>query len=175
MDTLNTESTDQTFEKVGVHSFKAKLIHWGFILVYGFGISKQVDEVEELEDSALLLEEVIIAVVFLLLLFGRYVYMQSKGATVMPNDTPRRLQLLAKAVHLGMYMSMALIAITGLMIGGMFWFGIKEGALFEGILLVHEIIFWTSINLIVLHILGAIYHRLHEDGIWSSMVPFWKE
>ena len=161
--------------KVGSHSFNAKLIHWGFIGVYAFGISKQVDEVEELEDISLLLEEVVIAIVFLALLFARYVYMHSKGATVMPSNTPKHILLLARAVHLGMYASMALIAISGLAIGGMFWSGIKEGALFGAVLLGHEIVFWLSVNLIGLHIAGAVYHRLKGDGIWSAMVPFWKE
>ena len=174
-----TESIVNTTEslsgKVGTHGFKAKLIHWGFILVYGFAISKQVDEVEELEDFALLQEEVAIAVIFLVLLFARYIYMQSEGASVMPDDTPKRISLLAKAVHLGMYASMALIAISGLAIGAMFYSGVKEGALFEAVLLSHEIVFWTSVNLIALHIAGAVYHRLKKDGIWSSMVPVWKE
>jgi len=26
-----------------------------------------------------------------------------------------------------------------------------------------------------LHILAAIFHRLKNDGVWSSMVPFLKE
>jgi cytochrome b561 len=34
-----------------------------------------------------------------------------------------------------------------------------------------SIIYW----LIGIHILAAIYHRLKKDGVWSSMVPLWKE
>lgn len=170
-----TSNEHDPSSKIRAHGSVAKFIHWGFIGVYAFGISKQVDEVEELENFALLQEEIIIAIVFLMLLLARYLYMQSKGATVLPSDTPRNVLLLAKSVHIGMYVSMALIAISGLAIGGMFWAGIKEGAFFEAVLLGHEIVFWISVNLIGLHIAGAIFHRLKNDGIWSSMVPVWKE
>lgn len=169
------ESVEVTPVKVGAHSTIAKFIHWAFIGVFAFGVSKQVDEVEELEDFALLQEEFVIAIVFLVLLFARFVYMHSTRPTVMPDDTPKRMMLLARAVHLGMYASMAMIAISGMVIGTLFWFGIKEGVFFEAVLLSHEIVFWVSINLIGLHVAGAVYHRLKGDGIWSSMVPVWTE
>jgi len=85
------------------------------------------------------------------------------------------LILLARTVHLGLYVSLALIAITGLIIGGLYYFGVTEGLVLEVILLLHEIIFWTSVNLMGLHIAGAIYHRLKGDGVWSAMVPLLKE
>ena len=37
------------------------------------------------------------------------------------------------------------------------------------------IFFWASVNLMGLHIAGAIYHRLQGDGVWSAMVPILKE
>lgn len=153
----------------------AKIIHWGFIAVFAFGISKQVDEVEELENFALLQEEIILAIIFLVLLVARFIYMHSTRPSVLPVETPKNILLMAKVVHLGMYISMALIAVTGLIIGGLYWSGIKDGVLMEIILLSHEIAFWTSINLIGLHIAGAIYHRLQADGVWSAMVPVWVE
>ena len=90
-------------------------------------------------------------------------------------DMPKSLILLARTVHLGMYASLALIAITGLIIGGLYYFGVKDGLVLEGILLSHEILFWTSVNLMGLHIAGAIYHRLQGDGVWSAMIPILKE
>ena len=45
----------------------------------------------------------------------------------------------------------------------------------KAILLLHEITFWISVNLMGLHIVGAIYHRLQEDGVWSAMVPIFRE
>lgn len=160
---------------VQAHTSIAKAIHWGFIAVFIFVISKQVDEVEELEDLALLQEEVFFATLFLVLLLGRFIYMRSTRASAMPEDTPRHIALLARIVHLGMYISLAMIAVTGLIIGGLYSSGIKEGVLMEAVLLTHEIMFWTSVNLIALHIVGAIYHRHKGDGIWDSMAPALKE
>ena len=90
-------------------------------------------------------------------------------------DMPKKLILLARTVHLGMYVSLALIALTGLIIGSLYYFGVKEGFALQAVLLLHEIFFWVSVNLMGLHIAGAIYHRLKGDGVWSAMVPLLKE
>ena len=37
------------------HSLAAKSFHWGFIVLFVFALSKQIDELEELEDAALCL------------------------------------------------------------------------------------------------------------------------
>ena len=101
--------------------------------------------------------------------------MRSLRAARSPLDMPKNLVLLARTVHLGMYISLALIAVTGLIIGGLYNSGVEEGLVLEAFLLLHEIIFWTSVNLMGLHIAGAIYHRVKRDGVWSSMVPIFKE
>mgnify|MGYP005662955147 CR=1 FL=1 len=162
-------------QRVRSYSLMAKFMHWAFIGVFVFGVINQVDEVEELESFALLMTEVFFAVVFLSLLLFRFVYMRSARAAMPQLDMPKSLILLARVVHLGMYASLALIAITGLIIGGLYYFGVKDGLVLEGILLSHEIFFWTSVNLMGLHIAGAIYHRLKGDGVWSAMVPILKE
>ena len=153
----------------------AKFLHWAFILVFAYGVINQVDEVEELQSSSLLVQEFIFTLIFLALLLFRFIYMRSIRATRPPLDMPKNLILLARTVHLGMYISLALIAITGLIIGGLYNSGVEEGLVLEAVLLVHEIIFWTSVNLMGLHIVGAIYHRVKKDGVWSSMVPIFKE
>ena len=157
------------------YSFIAKFVHWAFIGVFAYGVINQVDEVEELQSSSLLVQEFIFTLIFLALLLFRFIYMRSIRATIPPLDMPKNLILLARTVHLGMYISLALIAITGLIIGGLYNSGVEEGLVLEGVLLVHEIIFWTSVNLMGLHITGAIYHRVKKDGVWSSMVPIFKE
>ena len=43
------------------HTFLAKFIHWTFIPLYAYGIFKQVDDIEALEDQALLIFETIFA------------------------------------------------------------------------------------------------------------------
>ena len=153
------------------YRFTAKFSHWTFIAVFAFGVINQVEEVEELESPTLLAGEVIFAMIFLSLLLFRFLYMQSARAAMPQLDMSKNLILLARTVHLGMYASIALIGITGLMIGGLYYFGVKEGLMLKAILLLHEITVWISANLMGLHIVGAIYHRLQEDGVWSAMVP----
>ena len=157
------------------YNLMAKILHWAFIGVFAVGVVNQIDEVEELANPRLLAEEVLFAFVFLALLFFRFMYMRSVRAAMPPLDMPKQLILLARFVHLGMYLSLALIAITGLVIGGLYYFGLKEGLMLETTLLSHEIFFWTSVNLMGLHIISAIYHRFRKDGVWSAMVPVLKE
>ena len=157
------------------YSVMAKFIHWAFIGVFAIGVINQVDEVEELESTVLLVTEVVFAVVFLSLLLFRFIYMRTAKAALPQLDMPKPLILLALTVHRGMYVSLALIAITGLIIGGLYYFGSKNGWALEAFLLLHEICFWISVNLIGLHIAGAIYHRRKGDGVWNAMVPILPE
>ena len=157
------------------YSFMAKFLHWAFIVVFVYGVINQVDEVEELQSSSLLIQEFFFTLIFLSLLLFRFIYMRSLRAVRPPLDIPKNLIFLARTVHLGMYLSLALIAVTGLIIGTLYHSGVKGGSVLEAVLLLHEIIFWTSVNLMGLHIAGAIYHRVKKDGVWSSMVPIFKE
>jgi len=74
-----------------------------------------------------------------------------------------------------MYICLAAIPFSRLMIGLLFWLGLKDGILINIIIGTHEfavsLIYWF----IGIHVVAAIYHRLNKDGVWSSMVPFWKE
>ena len=157
------------------YSSMAKSMHWAFMGIFAYAVINQVDEVEELENFTLLMKEVLFAIIFLSLLLFRFIYMRFARAAMPQLDMPESLILLARTVHLGMYASLALIAITGLIIGGLYYFTVKDGLVLEAVLLSHEIFFWTSVNLMGLHIAGAIYHRLQGDGVWSAMVPILKE
>ena len=101
--------------------------------------------------------------------------MHSIRATRPPLDMHKNLTLLVRTVQLGMYISLALIAVTGLIIGGLYHSGVEGGLVLEAALLLHEIIFWTSVNLMGLHIAGAIHHRVKKDVVCNSMVPIFKE
>jgi len=156
-------------------SFTAKLMHWGFVLLFIYALLKQIDELNQLEDATLLRFEVIFAAVFVLLLLIRFFYMKTTQKSSLPDSTPKSQILAAKVVHSGMYICLALIPFTGLLIGLLFWLGIKDGFLIDIALGAHEfavsVIYW----LIGLHIVAAVYHRFKRDGVWSSMVPFLKE
>ncbi len=157
------------------HSIIAKIFHWGFIAVFFYALTKQLDEVEELENTSLLYSEIIFATIFLLLLFIRYVYMRIKSTSALPKDSSAIVKFMAKLVHTCMYIALSMIAITGLGIGALYWYGIKSGAVMNAMLLSHEIFVNSSFILIGLHISAALYHRFLGDGVWNSMVPIWKE
>ena len=157
------------------HSRTARWLHWGFIAVFIYALTKQLDELEELEDFALLQYEMVFAALFLILLIARFVFMRTTRPSALPDSTPQQTKVLAQAVHLGMYACLTLIPVTGLVIGGLYWTGIRDGMAMEAALLLHEIAVNTSYLLILGHVLAALYHRHRGDGIWSAMVPFWKE
>ena len=151
------------------------MVHWGFTGVLLYALTKQLDEVEELEDFSLLQNEMVFAVIFLVLLIARFVYMRATRPTALPSGAAGPMSTLARAVHLGMYAGLLLIALSGLCIGGLYWSGSKSGIAMEAALLVHEIAVNGSYSLILLHIAGALYHRRKGGGIWDAMVPLLPE
>ena len=157
------------------YSTTAKFLHWGFVVLFAYGVAKQVDDISQLEDFSLLRFELIFATLLVLLLAFRFLYMTKTQKSSLPEETSALQKLAAKVVHLGMYASLAAIAISGILIGGSYWMGMNGGLLIEAIIAVHELAVTTSYLLIGLHISAAVFHRFKHDGVWNSMVPFWKE
>ena len=156
------------------YSIIAKLMHWGFVLLFAYGVFKQVDNVAELSDPSLFRLEIFFAGIFILLLFGRFVYMTKTQQSALPENTNYIQKIAAKFVHLGMYISLGSIALTGLGIGGLYWIGLKEGLIMEAVISIHEFSVTATYWLVGIHILAALYHRFKADGVWSAMVPFSK-
>ena len=52
------------------YSFLAKFWHWGFVLLFIYGVAKQVDEIEQLEDNFFFQFEIVFALIFLFLLIN---------------------------------------------------------------------------------------------------------
>ena len=158
------------------HSVLGKTFHWGFIILYAYGIFKQIDELEELEDSALLAFEVAFATVFLGIVMIRYSYMRRfetfMGAT---EPVPLAHRYLAKGIHTSMYLCLAMLPLSGLLIAGLFTQGVKDGPLQDFSLALHEISASLSYLLIAMHVGAAIWSRVKGEGVWTSMVPIWKE
>lgn len=157
------------------YSFLAKFWHWGFVLLFIYGVAKQVDEIEQLEDKFFFQFEIVFALLFLFLLIIRFVYMNKTQETSLPDDTSKFKKIAARSVHLGMYSTLAVTAITGLLIGLFYWIGFKDGLLIDLLTAIHSFVVNALYWLIGIHIVAAIYHRLKKDGVWSSMVPFLKE
>tara|TARA_B100000459_G_scaffold123654_1_gene76233 strand:- start:72 stop:680 length:609 start_codon:yes stop_codon:yes gene_type:complete len=165
------------------HTRLAKVIHWSFVVLYAYGIFKQVDDLSQLEDRGLLLFEVAFATLFLVIVLMRYSYMRRfdtfQGAR---EPVPKVHTYFAKAVHFSMYACFILLPLTGLAIAGLYTQGYTENAtpdevgnIMDVVLDLHGTAADLSYFLIVLHISAALWSRLKGEGVWSSMVPILQE
>lgn len=160
------------------HTKLAKFIHWSFILLYAYGIFKQVDDLDNLEDRDLLILEVSFASVFLLIVIMRYFYMRSAETFQGANVPVHKVHtLFAKTVHLSMYFTLIMLPLTGLLIAGLYTQGHtdEDGLVISIVLTAHEFSAVLSYILIATHVSAAIYSRIKGEGVWSSMVPVLKE
>ena len=157
------------------YSYIAKFFHWGFVILFIYGLIKQVQDIEQLENPSLLRFEVLFAFVFVILLLVRFIYMKRTQKTSLPEHTPKLQKIAAKTVHYGMYITLAAIPLSGMLIGLLFWIGLQDGLIIESVVTLHEISIDLIYILIGIHISAALFHRIKRDGVWSSMVPFLKE
>ena len=165
------------------HTKLAKFIHWTFILLYLYGIVKQVNELGDLEDNQLLLFEIAFATMFLIIVILRYSYMR-RFKTFQGATEPVHIvhYYFARIVHRAMYACFILLPLTGLMIAGLYSQGYtvnatpdEEQTIMDLVLDLHGAVADLSYMLIFLHIGAAIYSRIKGEGVWSSMVPVLKE
>jgi cytochrome b561 len=56
-----------------------------------------------------------------------------------------------------------------------FTLGLRDGALMGFCIAAHEASITASYALITLHVAAVVYHRFLRDGVWSAMVPLFKE
>ena len=158
------------------HTLLGKAFHWAFVLLYAYGIVKQIDDLEQLEDAALLWFEIVFASVFLLLVVIRYGYMRRfetfQGATVHVHRYHKRF---ARLMHVAMYLCLILLPLTGLAIAALFSRGMESGLAMEAAIGLHGFSADLSYALIAVHVVAALYSRLKGEGVWTSMVPVFTE
>tara|TARA_B100000131_G_scaffold258231_1_gene253441 strand:+ start:211 stop:777 length:567 start_codon:yes stop_codon:yes gene_type:complete len=158
---------------INTHTFLAKLIHWTFIPLYAYGIFKQVDDLNELENASLLNFEILFATVFLIIVLLRYFYMKDTPALLGAHDEVHKGHLfIAKTVHRLVYFSLVMLPTTGLLIAALF----SLGAWGVNIAIaIHEFSAFLSYVVIALHVGATFYSRFKGEGMWNAMVPIWKE
>ena len=155
------------------HTPLAKFIHWSFSILYAYGIFKQVGDLSELEDPALLNFEILFAVAFLVIVFIRYFYMKDTETLLGANIEIRKGHLfIAKSVHKLVYFTLVMLPLTGLLIAGLFSIGAGGIELAIGL---HEFSAFLSYVLIAVHVGASFYSKLKGEGIWNAMTPFSKE
>ena len=74
-----------------------------------------------------------------------------------------------------MYLCLAMLPLSGLLIAGLFTQGVRDGPFQDFALALHEISASLSYVLIAMHVGAAIWSRVKGEGVWTSMVPVWKE
>jgi len=160
------------------HTLLARSIHWSFIVLYLYGLSKQIGELDELQDNGLLLFEILFATVFLVIVILRYSYM-SRFKTFLGAREPVHIvhYYLARSLHKAMYVVFILLPLSGLLIAALYTKGYQseDELLMEAALGLHSFAAQASAALILVHIAAALYSRIKGEGVWSSMVPILKE
>ena len=151
------------------HTFLAKLIHWTFIPLYAYGIFKQVDNLNELEDPSLLNFEILFAIVFLIIVLLRYLYMKDTPALLgADSDVHKGHLFIAKMVHRLVYFSLIMLPTTGLLIAALF--SLETGGV-EVAIAIHEFSAFLSYVVIAMHVGATFYSRFKGEGMWNAMVP----
>jgi cytochrome b561 len=101
-------------------------------------------------------------VTILVLALLRLVVRVGRGAPALPEGGHPIADLVAKLTHIGLYLAIVVIPVTG--IGA--WFG---GFNLAGE--VHEVLFNLMIALVALHVAGALYHQyVLKDGLIRRMM-----
>ena len=158
---------------MNTHTPLAKFIHWTFTVLYAYGIFKQVENLEELEDVALLNFEIFFAIVFLIIVLLRYFYMKDVKTLLGAHEEMHKGHLfIAKTTHRLVYFSLIMLPTTGLLIAGMLAADIPGMQVAIGL---HEFSAFLSYITIALHVGASLYSRFKGEGVWNGMVPLWKE
>ena len=155
------------------HTKLAKTIHWTFSILYAYGIFKQVEDLEELEDASLLNFEIVFAITFLVIVMLRFFYMKDAKTLLGAHDEMHKSHLfIAKATHRLVYFSLIMLPTTGLLIAGI----LNAGLPGMGIAIaLHEFSAFLSYVTIGVHVIASLYSRFKGEGVWNAMVPLWKE
>ena len=155
------------------HTKLAKTIHWTFSILYAYGILKQVEDLDELEDPSLLNFEIFFAVIFLVIVMLRFFYMKDAKTLLGAHDEMHKGHLfIAKATHRLVYFSLIMLPTTGLLIAGIFNADIPGMGI---AIALHEFSAFLSYVTIGVHVAASLYSRFKGEGVWNAMVPLWKE
>ena len=155
------------------HTRLAKTIHWTFSILYAYGIFKQVEDLEQLEDASLLNFEIFFAIVFLVIVMLRFFYMKDAKTLLGAHDEIHKGHLfIAKATHRLVYFSLIMLPTTGLLIAGILNAGVPG---MEIAIALHELSAFLSYITIGIHVAASLYSRYKGEGVWNAMVPVWRE
>ncbi len=80
-------------------------------------------------------------------------------------------KIVARTVHILIYVSLILLPLSGLAIAFLYNQGYSDGLMQNTAIGIHEFSALLSYIVIAIHVSAAIYSRIKGEGVWSSMVP----
>ena len=145
------------------HTRFAKTIHWTFSILYAYGIFKQVEDLEELEDASLLNFEIFFAIVFLVIVMLRFIYMKDAKTLLGAHEEMHKGHLfIAKATHRLVYFSLIMLPTTGLLIAGILHAGLPGMVV---AIALHELSAFLSYITIGIHVAASLHSRYKGEGV----------
>lgn len=158
------------------HGFVTRGIHWVSAGLLAFGYIKGLENVSQLADPAVLQFEVLYALALGALFALRLLWTKAHaGATRLPADAPQWEHKASRAVHLGLYVSVFGIVLSGLGIALAYAFPALGLATLAGSLALHEVFLTLLPILLGFHIAGALWHKVvRRDGVLESMTGRFK-
>jgi len=134
-------------------------LHWIIFLLIVLqylgheAISEAWEKIEEglpIVFDPLVLGHVFLGILVLLLVVLRVAVRLRDGAPALPEEEPAAMRMIAQLTHLGLYALMIAMPVSG----AVAWFGRVEAA-GEA----HEVLRVLLLALVILHVLGALYHQ----------------
>lgn len=153
------------------HGFVTKTIHWLSAGLIAYGYYKGLNNVSQLADPALLRFEVSFALLLGALFLVRLFWTKGNaGTTRLPRDAPRWEQGASKAVHIGLYLLVFGIVLSGLAIALGYSVPALSGLFLTIMIGLHEVVLTLLPIFLLIHIAGALWHKtVRRDGVLESM------
>ena len=127
-----------------------------------------------------------VGITILVLVILRLVWRWLNEHPPLPENLKRYEQVLARVVHVALYVLLLAVPLTGWMMSSargfpVSWFGFfqlpdlvpKSRPLYEALVTTHVTLAWTLVAVVGLHAAAALkHHFVHKDDVLKRMLPF---
>ncbi len=166
-----------------------KVIHWlmGFFITLDLFVAQKfggyLEEAERLQSR---MDHSTLGTMLATLLLLRLYFRIRSGAPALPEGMSDWQTMLAKGVHIGLYVAMICLLTTGVITATQatdpilifnsieITMGVMTDENFVFLRQFHEAMTWIMIGLIAIHVIGALYHQfVMKDRLLIKMLKFW--
>ncbi len=157
------------------HGLVAKVLHWGTAGLLLFAYLDNGDVTNALRDPSAMRMEAWLGLGIVAVFAARFAWMQrwNGGSTRLPSSAPWWEHRLSRLAHHSLYLCVAAIVGSGLLIWRAQSFG--GGGLVRTAADLHEFIAGATLFVIGGHVAAALWHKLvRRDRVWESIgTPWW--